>query len=239
MYGCESWTIKKTEIQGTDAFELWWWRQLLRVPWTARRSNQSIPKENNPEYSLEGLRLKLNRQYLGYLMWRADSLEKTDAREDWGQEEKGMIGDEVVGRHHCLSGHEFEQAPGDGEGQGRLAFCNPWGCKELDTTEWLNNGNCFLIVLETGRQKSSCQRVDNWLSLSPWVVGGCLFSLCSHSLPWCVWCMWSERYMASLMSLLIRIGSGSHLLTLFNLIPSLEGIQEMQVQSMGCEYPLE
>ena len=77
MYGCESWTLKKTEIQGTDAFELWWWRQLLRVPWTARRSNQSIPKEINPEYSLEGLMLKLNLQYFSYLMWRADSLEKT------------------------------------------------------------------------------------------------------------------------------------------------------------------
>ena len=77
MYRCESWTIKKAECQRIDAFELWCWRRLLRVPWTVRRSNQSILKEISPEYSLEGLMLKLKLQYSGYLMWRADSLEKT------------------------------------------------------------------------------------------------------------------------------------------------------------------
>ena len=77
MYGCESWTIKKAERQRIDAFELWCWRRLLRVPWTTRRSNQSILKEISPEYSLEGLRLKLKLQYFGHLMWRTDSLEKT------------------------------------------------------------------------------------------------------------------------------------------------------------------
>ena len=77
MYGCESWTIKKAESQRIDAFELWYWRRLLRVPWTARRSNQSILKEISPEYSLEGLMLKLKLQYFGHLMWRADSFEKT------------------------------------------------------------------------------------------------------------------------------------------------------------------
>ena len=77
MYGCESWTIKKAECQRIDAFELWCWRRLLRVPWTARSSNQSILKEINPEYSLEGLILKLKLQYIGHLMWRTDSLEKT------------------------------------------------------------------------------------------------------------------------------------------------------------------
>ena len=77
MYGCENWTIKKTEHQRIDAFELWYWRRLLKVPWTARRSNQSILKEIVPEYSLEGLMLKLKLQYFGHLMWRADSLEKT------------------------------------------------------------------------------------------------------------------------------------------------------------------
>jgi len=76
MYGCESWTIKKAECQRTDAFELWCWRRLLRVPWTSRRSNQSILKVNNPEYSSEGLMMKLKLQYFGHLMWRADSLEK-------------------------------------------------------------------------------------------------------------------------------------------------------------------
>ena len=76
MYGCESWTIKKAECQRTDAFELWCWRRLLRVPWTARRSNQSILKESSPECSLEGLMLKLKLQYFGYLMERTDSFEK-------------------------------------------------------------------------------------------------------------------------------------------------------------------
>ena len=77
MYGCESWTIRKTEHQRIDTFELWCWRRLLRVPWTARRSNQSILKEISPEYSLEGLMQKLKLQYFGHLMWRTDSLEKT------------------------------------------------------------------------------------------------------------------------------------------------------------------
>ena len=77
MYGCESWTIKKAEHRRIDAFELWCWRRLLIVHWTARRSNQSILKEISPEYSLEGLMLKLKLQYLGHLMWRTDSLEKT------------------------------------------------------------------------------------------------------------------------------------------------------------------
>ena len=76
-YGCESWTIKKAEYWRIDAFELWYWRRLLRVPWTARRSNQAILKEISPEYSLEGLMLKLKLQYFGHLMWRTDSLEKT------------------------------------------------------------------------------------------------------------------------------------------------------------------
>ena len=77
MYGCENWTINKTEHQRIDAFELWYWRRLLKVPWTARRSNQSILKEIGPEYSLEGLMLKLKLQYFGHLMQRTNSLEKT------------------------------------------------------------------------------------------------------------------------------------------------------------------
>ena len=77
MYGCESWIIKKAECQRIDAFELWYWKRLLKIPWTARRSNQSILKEVSPEYSLEGLMLKLKLQYFGHLMWRADSFEKT------------------------------------------------------------------------------------------------------------------------------------------------------------------
>ena len=77
MYGCESWTVKKAKCQKTDAFEVWCWRRLLRVPWTARRSNQSILKEITPDYSLEGLMLKLKLQYFGHLMGRVDSLEKS------------------------------------------------------------------------------------------------------------------------------------------------------------------
>ena len=100
MYGCESWTVKKAERRRIDAFELWCWRKLLRVPWIARRSNQSILKEISPGYSLEGLLLKLKLQYFGHLMRRVDSLEKTGAGRDWGQEEKGTTEDETVGWHH-------------------------------------------------------------------------------------------------------------------------------------------
>ena len=82
MYGCESWTVKKAECQKIDTLELWCWRRLLRVPWTARRSNQLTLKVINPEYSLEGLMLKLKLQYFGHLMQRTDSLEKTDAGKD-------------------------------------------------------------------------------------------------------------------------------------------------------------
>ena len=99
MYGCESWTVKKAERRRIDAFELWCWRRLLRVPWTARRSNQSILKIN-PGISLDGMMLKLRLQYFGHLMQRVDSLEKTDAGRDWGQEEKGMTEDEMAGWHH-------------------------------------------------------------------------------------------------------------------------------------------
>ena len=94
MSGCENWTIKKTECWRIDAFKLWCWRRLLRVPWTARRSNQSILKEISPEYSLEGLMLKLKLQYFGHLMW-TDSLEKTlNAGKDWKWEEKGNTEDD-------------------------------------------------------------------------------------------------------------------------------------------------
>ena len=101
MYGCESWTIKKVEGQRIDAFKLWCWRRLLRVPWTARRSSQFIQKEISPGCSVEGLMLKLKLQYFGHLMWRADSFERTlMAGKDWGQKEKGSTEDEMVGWHH-------------------------------------------------------------------------------------------------------------------------------------------
>ena len=137
MYGCESWTIKKAEHQRIDAFGLWCWRRLLRVPWSAWRSSQSIRKEISPEYSLEGLMLKLKLQYFGHLMWRTDSLVKTlVAGKDWKPEEKGTTEDEMVGWHYWLNGHESEQTLGVGDGQGSWACCSPWGCKE---TEQVNN----------------------------------------------------------------------------------------------------
>ena len=97
MYGCESWTVKEAECQRIDAFELWCWRRLLRVPWTARRSNQSILKEISPGISLEGMMLKLKLQSFGHLMRRVDSLENSDAGMDWEQEEKGTTEDEMAG----------------------------------------------------------------------------------------------------------------------------------------------
>ena len=108
MYGCESWTIKKAECR-IDTFELWCWRRLLRVPWTARRSNQSILKEISLGCSLKGLMLKLKLQYFGHLMRRVDSFEKTLmlGKIEGRQEEKGMTEDEMVGWHHQLNGHEF------------------------------------------------------------------------------------------------------------------------------------
>ena len=139
MYGCESWTIKKAECWRIDAFELWCWGRLLRVPWTARRSNQSILKEISPEYSLEGRMLKLKLQYFGHLMWRTDLFEKTlMLAKIKGMRRRGKQRDEIVGWHHWLDEHEFEQAPSVGNGQGSLACCSPWGHKQTDTTEWLN-----------------------------------------------------------------------------------------------------
>ena len=135
------------------------WRRLLRVPWTTRRSNQSILKGISTEYSLEGLMLKLKLQYFGHLMWRTDSSEKTlpDAGKDWRQEQKRVMEDEVVGWHHGLNGHEFEQTWGDGEGQGGLACCSSWGHKESDTTEQLNWTELMLyhtIGLDMGKNSS-------------------------------------------------------------------------------------
>ena len=132
----ESWTKKEDEYWRIDAFVLGCWRRLLRVPWTARTSNQSILNEINPEHSLQGLMLKLKRQYFGHLMRTVDSLEKTlmlgkiEARR-----RKGWQRIEMVGWHHWLNGHKFNQAPGDGAGQGSLACCSPQGHKEWDTTE--------------------------------------------------------------------------------------------------------
>ena len=137
MYGCESWSIKKAEHQRNYAFELWYWRRLLRVPWTARRSNQPILKEISPEYSLEGLMLKLKFQHFCHLMRRTDSLKKTFLLGKI-EEEKGTTEDEMVVWHHRFNGHEFEWALGVGDGQGNLVCCSPWGHKESSRTEHLH-----------------------------------------------------------------------------------------------------
>ena len=113
-------------------------RRLLRVSWTARRSNHSILKEINPEYSLEELMLKLKRQYSAHLTRRADSLEKTLMLGKMEGRRRRGTEDEMIGWHHRLDGHECDQAPGDSDGQGGLVCCNSWVCKESDTTERLN-----------------------------------------------------------------------------------------------------
>ena len=165
MYGCESWTVKKAESGRVYAFELWCWRILFRVPWTARRPNQSISKLVNPEYSLAGLMLKLKLQYFGHLMKSQLIGKDPDAGEDWGQEKQGATEDETVGWHHRLNGREFEQAPGDSEGQGSLACCSPWDCKELT-------------------QPSGWQQQRTHRGLSPSLIRSTHFPL-SHSVSLC------------------------------------------------------
>ena len=156
MYTCESWAINKADCKRTDAFELWCWR-LLRVPCTVRRSQQSILKEMKPEYSLEGLMLKLKLQYFGHLMRRINALEKTLMLGNWRQK-KRVVDDEMVRQHHRISGHEFQQTPGDGEGQGSLACCSPWCHKEMDTTEQLNNNKKSLLTAKTNKVYLSIPR---------------------------------------------------------------------------------
>ena len=139
MCVCESWTIKKAEHQRIDAFKLWCWRRLFRVPWTARRSNQSIWNEVSPEYSLEGLMLKLKLQYFGYLMWRTDSLEKTlmlgkiEGRRKRGRQRMRWLDGITDSMDISLSLSKMASFS-DSEGQGSLAYCSPWGCKESDKT---------------------------------------------------------------------------------------------------------
>ena len=139
---CETWTIKKLECQIIDAFKLWCWRRLLRVHWTARRLKQSIWREINPEYSLEGLMLKLKLQYFGHLMQTDDSLkkslrlEKIDGRRKREHQRMRWL-DSITDIMDINVGKLWEMV----EGQGGLSCCSPWACKELDMTGWLNNSN--------------------------------------------------------------------------------------------------
>ena len=163
MYGCESGTTKKAEHRRIHAFELQCWRRLLRVSWTARRCNQSVLKEISPKYSLEGLMLKLKLQYFGHLITKNWLIGKDpDSGKDW-RWEKGMTEDKLVGWHHWHNGHEFEQPPGVGDGQGSLACYSPWSCKESDMTEQLNGTDCtkFTLWLEIGSEREmSCVSIN-------------------------------------------------------------------------------
>ena len=137
MYGCESWTMKKAEHQRIDAFELWCWRRLLRVPWTARRSNQSILGEISPEYSLEGLMLSWNSNTLA--IW-CEELTHLKRPWCWERLKAGGEGDKRLKWLDAINNsvNMSEPALGVGDGQGGLVCCSPWGCKESDTTEPLN-----------------------------------------------------------------------------------------------------
>ena len=139
MYGCESWTVKKAECRRIDGFELWCWRRLLRVPWTARRFNQSIVKEISPGCSLEGLMLKLKLQYVGHLIWRVDSLEKTLMLGGiGGKRRRGRQRMRWLDGITYLMDMSLSKLRVVGDGQGGLACCDSWGHKESDTTERLN-----------------------------------------------------------------------------------------------------
>ena len=135
LYGCESWTLKKAERWWIDAFELWCWRRLLRVPWTAGRSNQSILKEINPNIHWKDWYWSWSSNTFA-TWWQVLTHWKRPWCwvEDWRQQEKGMIENKMVGWHHWLDGHEFQQAAGVGDGQGRLECCRPLGSKD---SEWL------------------------------------------------------------------------------------------------------
>ena len=148
----QMWELDHKEGWRIDAFKLCCGRRLLRVPWIARISNQSILKEINPEYSLEEVRLRLRLQYFGHLIWRPIHWKRPWCWKEWRQEEKGETEDEMIGWQHVLSGHEFEQARGDSEGP----CCSPWGHKESDVTEWLNNNciNTSLLLYKTERKRA-------------------------------------------------------------------------------------
>ena len=154
MYGCENWIIKKAEHRRTDVFELWCWRRFLRIPWTARRSNQSILKEISPEYSLEGLMLKLKLQYFGHLMWRTDSLEKTlmlkkiEGRRRRGRQRMRWL-------HGITNSMDmnFSKLRALVDGQGSLACCSPWGHKELDMTKRLNWTEFNIVIKNQCKKK--------------------------------------------------------------------------------------
>ena len=142
MYGCKSRTIKKAERRRIDTFELWCWRRLLRF-----LRLQGVSPKGNQSWIFIG---RFDTEAETQVLWPPDTKnwligKDPDARKDWRWEEKGTKEDEMVGRHHQLNGHEFEQVVGAGDGQGSLVCCSPWDRKESDTTEWLNWTECLLL----------------------------------------------------------------------------------------------
>ena len=138
MYGCESWTVKKAERRRIDAFELWCWRRVLRVPWTARRSNQHFERDQPWDFFGRNV-AKAETPVLWPPHAKSWLIGKdSDAGRDWGQEKKWMTEDEMAGWHHWRDGRESEWTPGAGDGQGGLVCCDSWGRRESDTTEQLN-----------------------------------------------------------------------------------------------------
>ena len=167
MCGCESWTVEKAERRRIDAFKWWCWRRLLRVPWTARRSNQSILKEISPGCSLEGLTLKLKLQYFGHLMWRTDSLKKTlmlgliEGSRRRGEERMRLL-DGITNSMEMSLGKL-----GVGDGQGGLACCSPWHRKESDTTEQLKSWNSQWVK---GKIIETLESILNWTYKNLWAI---------------------------------------------------------------------
>ena len=196
MYGCESWNIKKAECRRIDAFELWCWRRLLRVPWTARRSNQSILKIDQSWVFIGRTDVEAETP----ILWPPDVKswligKDPDAGKDWGQE-KGTTEDEMFGWHHRLYGHGYGWIAGVGDGQGGLACCSSWGRKELDTTERLN-----------------------WTELN-WTVGWTLGSKLKGSCMNCALVLWVGDFHVSLVPSIRPTPSGFRCITSFTLIPS-------------------
>ena len=173
MYGCESWTIKKAKHWRIDAFELWCWRRLLSL--LDCKEIKPVNPNGNQSWLFIG---RTDAEAETPIVWPPDAKnwltgKDRDAGKDWRQEEKGTIEDEMVGWHHWINGHEFEQAPRAGDEQGSLACCSPWGCKESDTSKWLNwtdseSRHCFVYMLRL--------HVLSHLIYSLWGRHSCYFS---------------------------------------------------------------
>ena len=196
IYGWESWTIKKAECRRIDAFELWCWRRPLRVPWTARRSNQSILKEISPVHGRTDVEAKTPILWppdvKSWLIWK-----DPNAGKDWGQEEKGTTEDQMVGGHHWLNRHGFGWTPAVGVGQGGLVCCGSWGCKELDRSEWLNW--TVHLLLEYCSFCLCCKLLSSF----PIASGLFVYHLRRKKLSWAGACWWRVQFSSWILSLCV------------------------------------